>query len=211
MFIGISSGRYDAIPPDQMFVVDTDDFVIESERISVLNASNIEIIRDTVQSNLIRGYRGIKVRLSGSPKFQMPGQPEVGLSLSLICATDYVMQKIFLVIDGQRYRIGTLQYKSTDPNQDSQFNVVSFERLGRYLIYTVRFSYKDNESRVFLVLRFVWNEIGQFVGFYLLDKALIIDDLWIFTETVKPTVRIKDGCILDKAIQAKIELLKEGY
>lgn len=141
----------------------------------------------------------------------MPGQPEVGLSLSLICATDYVMQKIFLVIDGQRYRIGTLQYKSTDPNQDSQFNVVSFERLGRYLIYTVRFSYKDNESRVFLVLRFVWNEIGQFVGFYLLDKALIIDDLWIFTETVKPTVRIKDGCILDKAIQAKIELLKEGY
>ena len=49
MFIGISSGRYDAIPPDQMFVVDTDDFVIESERISVLNASNIEIIRDTVQ------------------------------------------------------------------------------------------------------------------------------------------------------------------
>lgn len=196
---------------DPVSILDTSDFLLKRVRKDDIMLTPEEIIIAGQDIQMVEGYKGIKVRLSGSPKFQMPGQPEVGLSLSLICATDYVVQKIFLVIDGQRYRIGTLQYKSTDPNQDSQFNVVSFERLGRYLIYPVRFSYKDNESRVFLVLRFVWNEIGQFVGFYLLDKALIIDDLWIFTETVKSTVRIKDGCILDKAIQAKIELLKEGY
>ena len=190
---------------DPVSILDTSDFLLKRVRKDDIMLTPEEIIIAGQDIQMVEGYKGIKVRLSGSPKFQMPGQPEVGLSLSLICATDYVMQKIFLVIDGKRYRIGTLQYKSTDPNQDSQFNVVSFERLGRYLIYTVRFSYKDNESRVFLVLRFVWNEIGQ------LDKALIIDDLWIFTETVKPTVRIKDDCILDKAIQAKIELLKEGY
>lgn len=196
---------------DPVSILDTSDFSLKRVRKDDIMLTPEEIILAGQDIQMVEGYKGIKVRLSGSPKFQIPGQPEVGLSLSLICATDYVVQKIFLAIDGQCYRIGTLQYKSTDPHQDSQFSVVSFERLGRYLIYTVRFSYKDNESRVFLVLRFVWNEIGQFVGFYLLDKALIIDDLWIFTETVKSTVRIKDGCILDKAIQAKIELLKEGY
>lgn len=174
MFIGISSGRYDVIPPDQMFVVDTDDFVIESESISVLANSNIEVICDTVQSNLIRGYRGIQASFWGSPRVLFP---KVGL-YEVTAEMDEPLSKllsvrVLLLLNCKSTTILVLEVPCSEALlsvKHDLHNAISmtpyyFYRVGNYLVQLVNISMFLVQAR----FKLVWTLDGKFLGCYMVS------------------------------------------
>lgn len=198
---------------DPASILDTSDFSLKRINRQDITVPPSEIVLVDQLTEMVTGYKDIQVRLSGLPEFIISYKSPVRVLTSAAYPYDseYTSVEILLVTNKTRYQVGVLSYKSDIPYRCGNLQVVSFERLGKYLIYTTRYDFMDCGSRIYLILRFVWTETGNFQGVYLLNKTLVTDDLWVFSEIVKSNARLERGCILDKALQAKIELIKEGY
>lgn len=171
MLIGVSSGRYDIVPMNKMFVVDTDDFIIESEDISVLASSNLEIICDTVQENLVKGYRGISASFWGSPRVVFPG---VGLYKTTIkinrFAPDFVKASLILLLNGEPTTLFMLDLLYPKDTLPENFNLTDevyitpyyFCRVGDYFMQLVNVAMSDMR----LLFKLIWSSEGTFLGCY---------------------------------------------
>lgn len=171
MLVGISSGRYDVVPMDKMYVVDTDDFIIESESISVLASSSLEIICDTIRWDLIKGYRGVSASFWGSPRVVFPG---VGLYKTTIkidrFALDFVKVKLILLLNGEPTTLFMLDLAYPEDTLPENFNLDDevyitpyyFCRVGDYFMQLVNVA----TSYMRLLFKLVWSSEGAFLGCY---------------------------------------------